>query len=821
MKCSWTTLRLMVQISLTFSCLTVVECQKSQHLMLSEVRKTGLEGTLLQVNCTAHMTTALDSLRWIPVHEGQSGIQQTLVTNTTVVMTISSLQGSDAGRYKCLLIMADGTEETAEFELMVRRKEPNSAACSITQFKCKKTKHCIFLRYRCDGKDDCGDDSDEDCESNPCLNKFRCNNSRCIDNQEVCNHIDNCGDLSDEGSNCLFRVKMKRQREQRIARALEGMYQHGESREATSSGHGDEAPSDHRPFLPSASHHYGNIIVNVNNGVQYLPGYDYSLFVAVPPPYSECSGGDLKSQPPPYSTIDRSNTRQQTCVTAPSESQGHRQSISISSVQNYLAGVRGTDHSGTATAGRSDRGTLLGSAQANNGHLYPGGGHVQELESLSGITPRLLQSLLGSHCEASPDTDGYRNSLQRLPAQVDSWPHILQARVGVINSDSLSRQAPNTTSSSTQTSQHKPLVACRISPGLDTEAAMQGTHTENMLSPQNRFVAHNIQDTAAAEPDITVNVQSVSRGIPQTPVSTTTQIPVGTSTFCDTGPAATNSQCTCSALAETCGSDVDDLSVPLLAYSPEESVSARTSAGRLSSDSNNAAALTDCLLLMDTDTTSGCPAFVSEVSFDSQPRPSQVCGQNMAHPDDTLTLLVSAVGGITSPDHSALVCGTAMVRDENTIRLVSYEPTDGANVATKSSAHQPSYFQNEDTGTDQLSANSLSLQQSSIDKSLHYSLGVDAITTACESSSIANSKQPCSGELNIHNGHVVLEVSRHTPSSQILSRLHDVYAAEQRDMAQDGLEPVVNTKRPASVVTRPALPKFNSDFVLPYRQQPL
>lgn len=596
----------------------------------------------------------------------------------------------------------------------------------------------------------------------------------------------------------------------------------GESREATSSGHGDEAPSDQRPFLPSASHHYGNIIVNVNNGVQYLPGYDYSLFVAVPPPYSECSGGDLKSQPPPYSTIDRSNTRQQTCDTAPSESQGHRQSISISSVQNYLAGVRGTEHSGTAMAGRSDRCTLAGSAQANTGHLYPGGGHVQELESLSGITPRFLQSLLGSHCEASPDTDGYRNGLQRLPAQVDDWPHILQARVGMINSDSLSRQAPSTTSSSTQTSQHKPLVACRMRPELDTEAAIQGTHTENMLGLQDRFVAHNIQDTAAAEPDI--NVQGMFRGIPQIPDGTTTQIPVGTSaqipvgtsTFSDTGPAVINSPCTCSSLAATCGSDVDDLTVPLLACSPEESPSA-ISADRLSSDSNSAGALSDCLLLMDTDTTSGCPASVSEVSFESQSRPNQ----NMVRPDDTWTLLVSAASSITSPDHRALVCGTAVVRDENTFRLVSHEPTDGANVPTKGSAHQPMYLQNEDTGTNQSSSNSLSLQQSSIDQSMHYSLGVDAVTTVCQSSSIANSKQPFSGELNVHNGHVVLEVSRHTPSSQILSRLHDVYAAEQRDLAQDGLEPVVNTKRPTGVVTRPALPKFNSDFVLPYRHQPL
>uniref|UniRef100_A0A0B6ZM58 Ig-like domain-containing protein n=1 Tax=Arion vulgaris TaxID=1028688 RepID=A0A0B6ZM58_9EUPU len=511
-------------IVLGYTIMPVTECQKSQHLVLSESRKTGLEGTLLQVNCTSHVTT-MDSLKWIPGHDGESHIQQTYLTNTTVVMTISSLRGSDAGLYKCLLVMSDGREETAEFELMVRRKESNADACSITQFKCRRTKHCIFLRYRCDGKDDCGDGSDEDCESNPCLNKFRCNNSRCVDNQDVCNHVDNCGDLSDEGPSCVlgklmsttqatsedkqfgwlkmtmstviactvavvilisfivivvFRVKMKRLRERRIARALDSMYRHGESREATSSGQGDEAQGDQRPFLPSGSHHYGNIIVNVNNGVQYLPGYDYSLFVAVPPPYSECGGGggsdggDFKPQPPPYSTIDRNNTQRQAGVNGQADSYSPRQNISVSSVQNCLGGIRLPDHMAAALPENNDKNCFAGSGNASGGSLCQGRSLVQDLESLSGITSNFLQSLLGTQYEGSSvSVDSNRNDCQALSNSVEGISTCVQrARTKTDdnihpteNSSMLAntlKSGPDTASNSTQTMQHMPLTSTHV-----------------------------------------------------------------------------------------------------------------------------------------------------------------------------------------------------------------------------------------------------------------------------------------------------------------------------------------------------------------------
>lgn len=60
------------------------------------------------------------------------------------------------------------------------------------------------------------------------------------------------------------------------------------------------------PFL-SSSATYGNIIVNVNNGVQYIPRSEFST-VGVPPSYSDVEREITRergSPPPVYSTIDR------------------------------------------------------------------------------------------------------------------------------------------------------------------------------------------------------------------------------------------------------------------------------------------------------------------------------------------------------------------------------------------------------------------------------------------------------------------------------------------------------------------------------------
>lgn len=65
------------------------------------------------------------------------------------------------------------------------------------------------------------------------------------------------------------------------------------------------------PFL-SASSTYGNIIVNVNNGIQYIPRSEISP-IGVPPSYSDVEreiNMGRGSPPPLYSTIDRNPARE-------------------------------------------------------------------------------------------------------------------------------------------------------------------------------------------------------------------------------------------------------------------------------------------------------------------------------------------------------------------------------------------------------------------------------------------------------------------------------------------------------------------------------
>ena len=46
------------------------------------------------------------------------------------------------------------------------------------------------------------------CAANPCMGKFQCNNSRCIDHRLVCDNADTCGDNSDEVYGCLLNSGM-------------------------------------------------------------------------------------------------------------------------------------------------------------------------------------------------------------------------------------------------------------------------------------------------------------------------------------------------------------------------------------------------------------------------------------------------------------------------------------------------------------------------------------------------------------------------------------------------------------------------------------
>ncbi|KII70167.1 Low-density lipoprotein receptor-related protein 2 [Thelohanellus kitauei] len=114
----------------------------------------------------------------------------------------------------------------------------NCQMCQMNEFYCANGK-CIPSYLRCDGSDDCGDNSDEDCTilTNNCLEKnticdgnkdcpdgsdeygcndlkpkcplgsFQCLNDKCIPYEQVCNKKFDCEDESDE-ENCDSNLLM-------------------------------------------------------------------------------------------------------------------------------------------------------------------------------------------------------------------------------------------------------------------------------------------------------------------------------------------------------------------------------------------------------------------------------------------------------------------------------------------------------------------------------------------------------------------------------------------------------------------------------------
>lgn len=115
----------------------------------------------------------------------------------------------------------------------------------------------------------------------------------------------------------VFRIKMKRAAARRASRRAE---RRNHSNSHGNSNRGDRSHrnrgQEQEPFISAPSPtHFGNIIVNVNNGVQYVPNTELNVLLQAPPSYSEvlaenCLESPGRHSPPPaYTTIDRNPHR--------------------------------------------------------------------------------------------------------------------------------------------------------------------------------------------------------------------------------------------------------------------------------------------------------------------------------------------------------------------------------------------------------------------------------------------------------------------------------------------------------------------------------
>uniref|UniRef100_H3BGS9 Prolow-density lipoprotein receptor-related protein 1 n=1 Tax=Latimeria chalumnae TaxID=7897 RepID=H3BGS9_LATCH len=79
--------------------------------------------------------------------------------------------------------------------------------CPSDRFKCQNNR-CIPIRWLCDGDNDCGNDEDESnstCSARTCPpNQFSCASGRCIPTSWTCDLDDDCGDRSDEPASCAY-----------------------------------------------------------------------------------------------------------------------------------------------------------------------------------------------------------------------------------------------------------------------------------------------------------------------------------------------------------------------------------------------------------------------------------------------------------------------------------------------------------------------------------------------------------------------------------------------------------------------------------------